>query len=125
MIQTNPFQSLESFFVPFTTTISVNWPYKPEDCLLPGPGLSRGSFSTPSAAYSAASPYSSGTAAAASSPQTPATTASNVHSFHDEQWVINPVFESHMRELSNWSLGPAFRHAFPHLVVDGVRINDR
>jgi hypothetical protein len=28
---------------------------------------------------------------------------------------INPVFERHLRDLNNWSLGPEFRDAFPDL----------
>ncbi|KAI3299448.1 hypothetical protein DTO002I6_1675 [Penicillium roqueforti] len=35
--------------------------------------------------------------------------------------VINPVFERHMRNLSNWSLGPGFAKCFPAL-ADATRI---
>lgn len=38
-----------------------------------------------------------------------------------EDLVINPVFERHLRDLSNWSLGPAFEKAFPSL-ADTCRI---
>jgi hypothetical protein len=31
----------------------------------------------------------------------------------DDQWLINPAFESHLRDLNNWSLGPSFRSTFP------------
>jgi hypothetical protein len=26
---------------------------------------------------------------------------------------LNPTFEHHLRDLNNWSLGPAFRDTFP------------
>ncbi|KAK2744147.1 hypothetical protein FQN57_004407 [Myotisia sp. PD_48] len=39
-----------------------------------------------------------------------------------EELIVNPVFERHLRDLNNWSLGPAFAKAYPHL-VDGTRIN--
>ncbi|KAJ5950508.1 uncharacterized protein N7479_008921 [Penicillium vulpinum] len=32
-----------------------------------------------------------------------------------DELVINPVFERHMRNLSNWSLGPCFAEAYPSL----------
>jgi hypothetical protein len=35
--------------------------------------------------------------------------------------MINPVFEQHLRNLNNWSLGPAFAKAHPGL-ADTVRI---
>ncbi|KUJ08570.1 uncharacterized protein LY89DRAFT_741924 [Mollisia scopiformis] len=62
----------DNFFIPFTTTLSVNWPYEPTDALL-----------------------SSGA--------------------EGEELVINPVFERHLRNLENWSLGPNFAKAFPGL----------
>lgn len=33
-----------------------------------------------------------------------------------DEWVINPVFERHLRTLENWSLGEAFVRKFPGLV---------
>ncbi|KAJ5082424.1 hypothetical protein N7532_011467 [Penicillium argentinense] len=33
-----------------------------------------------------------------------------------EELLINPVFERHMRNLTNWSLGPMFAEAYPNLV---------
>ena len=33
-----------------------------------------------------------------------------------DELVINPVFEKHVRNLSNWTLGPAFAESFPSLV---------
>lgn len=38
-----------------------------------------------------------------------------------EELIINPVFERHMRNLNNWSLGPLFAEAYPGL-VDTTRI---
>ncbi|PLB35034.1 bZIP transcription factor [Aspergillus candidus] len=61
----------ESWFIPYTRTLSVNWPYEPTDCL-----LSTGD---------------------------------------SDELIINPVFERHLRNLHNWTLGPAFVDAFPGL----------
>ena len=66
-----------NWFIPYTTTLSLNWPYEATDALL-------------------------------STPET-------------EELMINPVFESHLRNLNNWSLGPAFARAYPHL-ADTTRI---
>lgn len=62
----------DNFFVPFTTTLSLNWPYEPTDTLLSSP--------------------------------------------ENDDLMINPVFERHLRRLENWTLGPAFAKAFPGLV---------
>ncbi|KAI9759455.1 MAG: hypothetical protein M1835_000365 [Candelina submexicana] len=62
----------ENWFIPYTTTLSLNWPYEPTDTLL--------------------------------------STAES------DDLMINPVFERHLRNLNNWSLGPAFAKAFPALV---------
>ncbi|CAI7628766.1 unnamed protein product [Penicillium glandicola] len=61
----------ENWFIPFTTGLSVNWPYDDTDCL-----LSAGD---------------------------------------SDELAINPVFERHMRNLSNWSLGPCFAENYPSL----------
>ncbi|KAE8449187.1 hypothetical protein EG329_008354 [Mollisiaceae sp. DMI_Dod_QoI] len=79
----------DNFFIPFTTTLSLNWPYEPTDTLL-------------------SSNEANGNGAG-------------------EELVINPVFERHLRNLENWSLGPAFAKAFPglqdtyRLKIDGDR----
>lgn len=62
----------ENFFVPYTTTLSLNWPYEPAKALL-----------TPSS--------------------------------NGDELMINPVFERHLRDLNNWSLGEAFAKAHPGL----------
>jgi hypothetical protein len=61
----------DNFFVPFTATLSLNWPYEPTDTLLSSP--------------------------------------------ENDDLMINPVFERHLRRLENWSLGPAFAKTFPGL----------
>lgn len=35
---------------------------------------------------------------------------------NSDELLINPVFERHLRNLSNWSLGPMFAEAYPSLV---------
>lgn len=72
MVQVYPKIPFDNFFIPYTTTLSLNWPYEANDCLLNVPG--------------------------------------------SEELSINPVFEQHLRDLNNWSLGPAFANAFPILV---------
>ncbi|KAJ9608971.1 hypothetical protein H2200_006742 [Cladophialophora chaetospira] len=67
----------ENWFLPFTSGLSVNWPYDPVDCLL--------------------------------------------STSEQDEPVMNPVFERHVRRLENWSLGPLFAEAFPQL-VDTVTI---
>ncbi|KAL8649277.1 MAG: hypothetical protein Q9210_004496 [Variospora velana] len=71
MVHLYPGISLDSFFVPYTTTLSLNWNYEPSDTLLSLPG--------------------------------------------GDEFAINPVFERHLRDLGNWTLGPAFEKAFPQL----------
>lgn len=67
----------DEFFIPYTTTISLNWPYEPMDTLLTIQG--------------------------------------------SDELGINPVFERHLRDLGNWSLGPAFAKAHP-ILAETVRI---
>ncbi|EEQ34218.1 hypothetical protein McanMca71_005008 [Microsporum canis] len=66
-----------NWFIPYTTGLSLNWPYEPTDTLL----------------------------------------ATN----DSEELIINPVFERHLRDLNNWSLGTLFATTYPHL-VDTTRI---
>ncbi|KAI9680687.1 MAG: hypothetical protein M1817_004127 [Caeruleum heppii] len=77
MIRNQQNYIFDDFFIPFTTTLSLNWPYESTDTLLSSP--------------------------------------------NSEEIMINPVFERHLRNLNNWSLGPAFAKAFPDL-ADTVRI---
>jgi len=122
----DPFLSFDAFFIPFTTTVSLNWPYDPNDCLLPASKVHLASSTTSS--VPASSPYS--TAVNAGSPAPPLTPQPTVGtpgsitiSKDDDQFLINPAFESHLRNLSNWSLGPSFRAAFPNL-SHAVRIKE-
>jgi len=103
MVQSSSPIPFEAFFIPYTTTISLNWPYEPRDCLLP---------TAPASASS-----NPGVGSDEGRPQTPGAVAA------EEQWMINPAFESHLRNLGNWSLGPGFRDAFPEL-AEAVRIRE-
>ena len=71
MVRAYPSIPIDDFFIPYTTTVSINWPYDPKQVLLATPG--------------------------------------------SEELSINPSFERHMRDLGNWSLGPAFAKAHPLL----------
>ncbi|QDS77323.1 hypothetical protein FKW77_004808 [Venturia effusa] len=86
----------DQFFIPYTTSLSVNWPYRDSDVLLPS------TFQA-----TATSPNSSAAGA--------------VQQAEEPAWRMNPVFETHIRNLENWSLGPAFRDVFPNW-VETVRI---
>ncbi|MCJ1401110.1 hypothetical protein MMC11_004322 [Xylographa trunciseda] len=69
----------DNFFIPFTTTVSLNWPYEPRDTLVAIP--------------------------------------------NSEELSMNPIFERHLRDLGNWSLGPAFAKALPEL-AETVQIRE-
>lgn len=107
----------DSFFIPYTTTLSLNWPYAPNECLLPAANRTNKPSPTSS--------LSNGINSADRSPLGDSGNAvENALAGDDgEELLINPVFESHLRNLDNWSLGNAFRNAFPDL-VDDVRIKD-
>ncbi|KAL7926522.1 hypothetical protein ACQKWADRAFT_280569 [Trichoderma austrokoningii] len=62
----------DNWFLPFTSTFSICWPYEEAHTLLRNPD--------------------------------------------SDEIMINPVFESHMRNLENWKVGRAFAEAFPMLV---------
>lgn len=64
----------EAFFIPYTITLSLNWPYEAQDTLIAG---------------------------------------------DEGELAMNPVFERHLRDLNNWSLGPSFAKAFPVLAETG------
>lgn len=86
MAGTNMAVNFDDFFVPYTTTLSLNWPYPKEKVLI----------------------------------------SNNANNGDDQQMLdvgINPVFEVHLRELTNWSLGTKFKAAFPDL-VQNVRLVD-
>lgn len=71
LVQTFPSVPFDEFFIPYTTTLSLNWPYEAHDTLLTVPGT--------------------------------------------DELSINPVFERHLLDISNWTLGPAFAKAHPIL----------
>jgi len=79
-VQQAPAVAFENFFVPYTTTLSLGWPFDPADVLIPRPPPDFGRR-----------------------PPAP----------DEPLYRINPAFETHLRSLENWSLGPAFAEAFP------------
>ncbi|KAK6538693.1 hypothetical protein TWF694_010267 [Orbilia ellipsospora] len=58
------------FSIPYTGTLSVNWPYNLRDCVMEQPS---------------------------------------------GEFIINPVFEAHIRKIENWSLGSKFTELYPDL----------
>jgi hypothetical protein len=126
-----PFISFDTFFIPFTTTVSLNWPYEARDCLLPASKIHSNTLSTTSS-IPASSPFSThvnaGSPAGPHTPQPAGTPVSLPLSStalpkEEDQWLINPAFESHLRNLNNWSLGPNFRGTFP-VLADAVKIKE-
>ncbi|KAH9871425.1 hypothetical protein IAQ61_005604 [Plenodomus lingam] len=131
MIDQQPFVQFEHFFIPYTTTVSLNWPYEPRDCLLPASKINTHSLSTTSSSVPlAASPFSNhANAASPAAPGTPQTRAGTPGTNtigprlpeDDDSWLINPAFESHLRDLNNWTLGPSFKTMYPQF-ADCVKI---
>ncbi|KAF2201379.1 hypothetical protein GQ43DRAFT_480757 [Delitschia confertaspora ATCC 74209] len=123
-VSTRPNIPFDNFFIPFTTTLSVNWPHEPRDCLLYVEKSRSSSLPT-----SLPPSYSTGAHVGSARPATPGPTpgtpgpVSGWPGNEDEQWQINPDFECHIRDLNNWSLGPAFRAHFPEY-ADHVRIRE-
>lgn len=73
--------NFSEFFIPFTSTLSLNWPYADSHVLVEDPD--------------------------------------------DPTSVkMSPGFESHLRDLRNWTLGSAFRDTFPGLIDQDVGIRD-
>lgn len=128
-VTSQPFITLDTFFVPYTRTLSVNWPHDPRDCLLlesKTKSLAASPTSIPvsgiatvvNVATNVASPPASLPGTQVSTPGT-----SSMSGREDEHWVLNPEFEAHLRNLGNWSLGSAFAVAFPSL-ADCVSFRD-
>ncbi|KAF1949868.1 hypothetical protein CC80DRAFT_483743 [Byssothecium circinans] len=109
-IATRKTPDFNTFFIPYTMTISLNWPHSQHDVLIPASRV--GPHSTTSIPGS--SPFSNTTGGS------PAT---NHSSKENEEWIMNPAFEAHLRDLKNWSLGPAFATTFPESVA-GVWIKE-
>ncbi|KIW03661.1 uncharacterized protein PV09_04983 [Verruconis gallopava] len=110
-VQTTPFTSFDTFFVPYTTTLSLNWPYAPSDVLLPTSAGPPHPLTSSSSVINMTSPGS------ASSP------GAGSDAGPEPIWKMNPAFETHLRDLRNWSLGPLFRDTFPEW-AECVRIKD-
>ncbi|KAK1754575.1 BZIP transcription factor [Echria macrotheca] len=98
----------ENFFIPFTSTLGVGWPYEEGDVLLRwggrGGGGGGGAGDEGGEGGEEGGGYGGG---------------------EEGEISINPVFERHLRRIENWTLGEAFRDAFPGL--DGtynIRMGD-
>ncbi|RAR03606.1 bzip transcription factor protein [Stemphylium lycopersici] len=132
IIASQPPVSFENFFIPFTTTISLNWPYEHRDCLLPASAVRTSTLSTTSS-VTASSPFSThvnaGSPQGPATPQPPSTNGPGAMPTigplpkEEDQWLINPAFETHLRDLNNWTLGPSFRGTFP-VFADAVKIKE-
>lgn len=94
-VQQNPHVIFDNFFVPFTTTLSLGWPYDPADVLVPRPPTNLASI-----------------------------VPVDGSGVEEQVYSINPAFETHLRKPDNWSLGPAFAEAFPEW-KELVKIRDR
>lgn len=130
MVQMQPFLPFENFFIPFTTTLSLNWPYNPKDVLIPNPAFQNGASSATSSTQNANQFANNSASPAPSTGQEPNNPRS-VDGLTDDpnyvgidEFIINPAFETHLRDTKNWSLGPSFRNAFPGL-ADAVKIKER
>jgi hypothetical protein len=102
------------FFVPYTCTLSLNWPHGNDAVLstttIPGTGLAAPSTSSTSPPR----PSSAGSGGGAGGGVAGETKVLS----------INPSFMAHLRDLRNWSLGSRFRNTFPFLCDGTVRIED-
>ncbi|KAL1632387.1 hypothetical protein SLS56_003629 [Neofusicoccum ribis] len=136
IITDQPQQAFDNFFIPYTTSLSLNWPHNPRDCLLPASSVPASINTTPSgipvdpATEASPTPATgstnavSGNDSATGGDGSPTTTGEAGSVADEDQWVINPEFEGHLRNIENWSLGPQFRAAFPGL-ANYVKIQDR
>ena len=90
---------LENYFIPYTTTLSLNWPYSDAAMWREAPPRNppNGEQAPRTGGHE---PYG---------PEAPPTL------------LLSPAFEAHIRDLSNWSLGPAFLRQYSELCED-VRI---
>ncbi|EKG16803.1 hypothetical protein MPH_06006 [Macrophomina phaseolina MS6] len=139
IITDQPQQAFDNFFIPYTTSLSLNWPHSPRDVLLPASSAPANATSTPSINTTPSGiPVDPATEA---SPPAPATqdgdssspkaddgssgdAGSSANVGAEPEWVINPDFEAHLRNIENWSLGPQFSAAFPDLATY-VKIKDQ
>ncbi|TKA34118.1 hypothetical protein B0A50_00098 [Salinomyces thailandicus] len=89
LLSTTHPKQFDQFFVPFTRTLSLNWP----------PATTEGSRDV-----------------LVPSPQ------DDTDGKYPTSLTINPDFEEHLRDLSNWSLGREFASEFPDLMDEGIRM---
>lgn len=118
----NPHTDFNEFFVPYTTTLSLNWPHDPSTVLVPNPRRHRHHVSQQPSYLEHV--YHNPTLAHPNAPhfdQKHRRTKGADEKGEDDSdweedtyWIINPDFEEHLRDLGNWTLGGAFRDAFPH-----------
>ncbi|SMR48638.1 unnamed protein product [Zymoseptoria tritici ST99CH_1E4] len=108
------------FFVPYTCTLSLNWPHGDETVLTRTPGRPRASrrMSGENARRSTSSSSPTGR------PADQAGDGAGGLEEGEATLSINPAFMEHLRDLRNWSLGSRFRNTFPFLCDGSVRIED-
>jgi Domain of unknown function (DUF3425) len=82
----------DEFFVPFTKTFSVNWPYADDAVFRNGPPP-------------------------VPDPDRPPAPL--------RQLELTPLFETHIRDIRNWSVGPLFANTYPALAPPSVRIEEK
>ena len=120
----DPPPSFDDIFLPLTNTYSVNWPHRSDACFV---RRTRRSRPRPSGGGDRAA----GAGEAAAGGATPGLLR-EVKMFPDtgeedgdDDMVLGltPEFEAHVRDLSNWTLGPDFADAFPQW-KDCVRIRN-
>ena len=90
---------LEEFFVPYTTTLSLNWPHGDAAIWEPSPPRD----------------------GAGHGPHGGHARGGGAEEDGAEELVMSAAFEAHIMDLNNWSLGPAFVNQFPAL-AEGVRV---
>jgi hypothetical protein len=114
-VTANPPPTFDAFFLPLTSTYSVNWPHAREACFVRRPCSRRTKPGT----------QSSGDPPLGVNGVSPS--MAEVQMFlgavgddapgggGDEDDVVDlaPEFEAHVRDISNWTLGHSFAEAFP------------
>lgn len=101
---------IEDYFIPYTTTISLNWPRDPNEVLL---------LRLPNSQVSGSAPMTSPSQSQAMDIDVGFNGTRVVRNWRgfdaDGEVILNPAFERHLRDLANWTLGPAFAKAHPSL----------
>ncbi|KAF2105072.1 hypothetical protein NA57DRAFT_29012, partial [Rhizodiscina lignyota] len=112
LVNSQTVMPFDQFFIPYTTTLSLNWPYEAHHCVIRNP-----LYQPPSSHQTSTTPASQ--TRSRGTPSEDSSSGGNTQ----PKYIMNPAFESHLRDLSNWSLGPAFCDTFPH-IGDTVRIKE-